>query len=69
MSIPLTRMACRKMSVVPTISDHSIKTALAPYLNNPHPKNNVPEGIYAKLDKRLHLKQHHPLNIIKTKYV
>ena len=60
-------MAKAELSSAPPISDPTLKSALEPYLTNPHPKNNVPEGILGKLDKRLHLAKHHPLNIIKTK--
>lgn len=60
-------MAKAKFSSAPLISDPILKSALDPYLTNRHPKNNVPEGILSKLDKRLHLAKNHPLNIIKTK--
>lgn len=46
----------------------SVKGSLSSYFTNPHPKNNVPEGIVAKLDKRLHVNKNHPLGIIKTRY-
>ena len=36
-------------------------------LKVPHAKNNIPTSIVQKVDKKLHLKRHHPLNIIKTK--
>jgi hypothetical protein len=45
----------------------SVKDSLAPYFANKHPINNVPDGIIDKLDRKLHLQRHHPLNIIKTK--
>ena len=60
-------MAKASLSSTPVIADPVLKSALEPYLVNRHPKNNVPEGILNKLDKRLHLTKHHPLNIIKTK--
>eukprot|EP00598_Pedospumella_elongata_P001756 CAMPEP_0184969192 /NCGR_PEP_ID=MMETSP1098-20130426/2011_1 /TAXON_ID=89044 /ORGANISM="Spumella elongata, Strain CCAP 955/1" /LENGTH=403 /DNA_ID=CAMNT_0027490929 /DNA_START=166 /DNA_END=1375 /DNA_ORIENTATION=- len=62
-------MAKASLSSTPVITDPVLKSALEPYLINRHPKNNVPEGILNKLDKRLHLTKHHPLNIIKTKIV
>lgn len=31
-----------------------------------HPKNNVPENIYEKIGRNLHLKPNHPLNILRT---
>jgi phenylalanyl-tRNA synthetase alpha subunit len=36
-------------------------------LKQPHPDNNIPDNILAKLGRNLHQKEHHPLNIIKTK--
>lgn len=32
------------------------------------PRNNIPESIVAKVGQNLHLRPHHPLNIIKTRY-
>ncbi|KAG5191967.1 phenylalanine--tRNA ligase [Tribonema minus] len=34
---------------------------------NGHPSNNVPASVAAKIGMNLHLRQHHPLNIIKTR--
>jgi hypothetical protein len=47
----------------------SVQTSLDAYFANRHPKNNVPESIVTKLDKKLHLNKNHPLNIIKTRFV
>lgn len=55
-------------SISASIRSADVKSSLAPYFTNPHPKNNVPEGIVAKLDRRLHLCKDHPLSIIKARY-
>mmetsp|Transcript_68872 Transcript_68872/g.135221 ORF Transcript_68872/g.135221 Transcript_68872/m.135221 type:complete len:427 (+) Transcript_68872:75-1355(+) len=48
-------------------SRESVKSSLAPYFVDRHPKNNIPSSILEKVDKKLHLTKHHPLNIIKTR--
>ena len=62
----------RRHSWVPTAllrpchcSSHAT-SELAQLLKVPHVKNNIPASIIQKIDKKLHLKKHHPLNIIKT---
>eukprot|EP01031_Cornospumella_fuschlensis_P031913 gene31913-38585_t len=36
-------------------------------ITNKHPANNVPDSIYEKVGRNLHLQQNHPLNIIKKR--
>ncbi len=38
-------------------------------LQSKHPNNNIPESIIAKVGEDLHLKQNHPISIIKNKYI
>lgn len=50
-------------------TDTSVQADLKQYFANKHPKNNVPDSIVEKLDRKLHLTKNHPLNIIKSRYV
>jgi hypothetical protein len=36
-------------------------------LRAPHTNNNITDAILAKVGRNLHLKEHHPLNIIKSR--
>ena len=53
------------MSTVGAFPDQKSVTA---FLTTPHPNNNIPEQIIEKIGTNLHLKNDHPLGIIKTRY-
>lgn len=62
-----------KSKSIPILKDHIYSDngqtieELIKILKQPHPDNNIPDNILAKLGRNLHQKEHHPLNIIKTK--
>lgn len=60
----------RRMSITVGKRGQSImlSSAIGEYTSKKDPKYNVPESIVEKLDRKLHLQQHHPLNIIKKRY-